>query len=147
MHILLNQPLMTLLLLLLLLLLLKSNKNRYGISLSLRKYQHLVTKHGDALDIVDIRDMNRFADIHSIGGRHLTSKDVNLSRDRILLIVHDSDIKLAKYAKYKRMKPFSNRIYQCNMTEYNLKQYHLMDAGALIGNDSLPLIKNSESAS
>ena len=146
MLILLNQPMMTLFLVILLLLFLKSNNNRYGISLSYRAYHKYLENNSHLLDIVDIRNKERFDESHTVGSQHLGSLEVSQVKGRKLVIVHDSDIELANYFLQHGIKQFSDSIYQTNMIDHNLKQYHSAGAGIFSGSELSALMKNNESA-
>lgn len=137
---------MTLLLLLLLLLFLKSNNNRYGISLSCRSYHKFLEKNSDLVDIIDIRNKERFDESHTIGSLHLSLPNSSQVKGRKLVIVHDSDIELAKYFLQHNLKQFSDNIYQTNMIDHDLKQYQSEVFGTFSGSEPSALIKNNESA-
>ena len=146
MLILLNQPMLTLLLVILLLLFIKSNNNRYGITLSHKRYRRLLAKNSDVLDIVDIRDKERFDESHTVGSQHFSSVKISQNQDRKLVIVHDSDIQLANYFREHNLKQFSDNIYQTNMIDHNFNQYQLVDAGIFKGSELSALMKNNELA-
>ena len=147
MLILLNLPMVTVLLFILLLLFLKSNNNRYGISLSFNAYQRLINKENAELDIIDIRNKDRFEESHTNGCRHYSTIEAVQNDGAKLIIVHDSEIELADFFRKHKLKQFSDNIYRTNMIEHNLKQYQLAVVGASNGNNLSALIKNSDSAS
>lgn len=136
---------MTFALAILFLLLIKSNDNRYGIALSHKAFKRLLAKNHEALDVIDIRNKERFEESHAIGSQHCSLSKLSQTKGRKLVIVHDSNIKLADYFRENNLKQFSDHIYQTNMIDHNLRQYHLA-GGVFKGNELSALIKNSESA-
>lgn len=147
MLILLNHPLVSIALFALLILLLKSNRNRYGISISLKGYKRLIEKNDDILCIVDIRSEDRFAEYSAVGSQHYSNIDLSKNDKKKLIIIHDSELELANYFHKNNLKTFSDNIYQTNVIEHNLKQYQASSVGGFNGNDLSALMKNSDSLS
>lgn len=136
---------MSVMLAILLLLLIKSNHNRFGITLSYKGFQRLLAKNSGLVDIIDIRDKQRFDESHTVGSQHCDLMEAPQVSNKKLVIVHDSDIQLANYFREHKLSQFSDNIYQTNAIDHDFRQYQLLEHGDFKGSDLSALMKNNES--